>query len=481
MLINEKRVGIELGINSFRVRVMIALTLSMIFLVIVSGFLLNKAAHEGQLKQLRNQVTIIAKISALSIDADLLQQIPHDPDGINTIPYRLTEKHLQEILRTNNIVKDIYILTKTDKEGIWQFIVDIDSPDTSKDRPKAASPGDLYNAARFPQMLKGYEAATADEQIETDEWGVSLSGYAPIKNHRGKTIAVLGVDITADVLSETGRNIRITIWIILAIGLIASIILGLWLSAKISQRVINLVEGTQHVANGDMKFRVQIKGNDEIGQLAKSFNWMTESLQDTRKKLNDYFIRIVQSLVLSLEAKDVYTAGHSARVAEYATQIAARIGLPKEKIEELRKAALLHDIGKLGISENILNKNGPLTSTERIEINNHPVVGGKILKPVFLDEEMLTAITEHHERYDGTGTPSGLAGEQISIYARITAVADTYDAMTSTRAYRSGMDKEWAISELERGKSTQFDPYIVDVFIEILREESENAMPLQMI
>lgn len=463
-----------MNFNSFRVRVMIALTLSMILLVIISGFLLNRAAHEGQLKQLRYQVITIAKISALSVDAGRLQQIPRNHDGISTHPYRQIEKHLKEILRTNNIVKDIYILTRTDKEGIWQFIVDIDSPNTTKDRPKAALPGDLYNAARFPQMLKGYEVATADKQIEEDEWGASLSGYAPIKNSRGKTIAVLGVDITADVLSETGRSIKITIWVILAIGLIASIILGLWMSAKISRRVINLVEGTQHVASGDMKFRVNIKGNDEIGQLAKSFNWMTENLQEARKKLNEYFIRIVQSLVLSLEAKDVYTAGHSARVADYATKIAARIGLPKEKVEELREAALLHDIGKLGIPESILNKNGPLTSMERIEINNHPVVGGKILKPVFLDEEMLKAITEHHERYDGTGTPSGLSGEQISIYARITAVADTYDAMTSTRAYRSNMGKEWAISELEKGKGTQFDPHIVDVFIEILREDTSS-------
>lgn len=472
---NEKQVGIKFTINSFRVKVMIALTLSMILLVIISGVLLNKAARQGQLKQLRNQAMTIAKISALSVDADFLQKIPYSTGGTDTIPYKHIAKHLNEILHNNDIVKDIYILTTTNKEGTWQFIVDIDAPGATKNRPKAASPGDLYNASRFPQMLKGYETATADEQIETDEWGASLSGYAPIKDHRGKTIAVLGVDITADVLSETGRNIRTTIWIILAIGLIASIILGLWLSARISQRVINLVEGTQHVAGGDMKYRVNIEGNDEIGQLAKSFNWMTESLQEARKKLNDYFIRIVQSLVLSLEAKDVYTAGHSTRVAEYATQIATRIGLPEEKIEELKEAALLHDIGKLGIPENILNKNGPLTATERIEINNHPIVGGKILKPVFLNEDMLTAITEHHERYDGTGTPAGLAGDEISIYARITAVADTYDAMTSTRAYRSSMNKEWAISELIKGKGTQFDPYIVDAFVKFLQEEPRNT------
>lgn len=477
---NDRRVRINLNINSFRVKVMITLILSIVLLVVISGFLLNKAAGEGQLRQLRNQVMTIAQISALSVNADLLQQIPCRPDGRNTIAYKLIGNHLKEILRTNDILKDIYILTKTDQEGIWQFIVDIDTPSTTKERPKAASPGDRYNAARFPQMLKGYDVPSADDHIETDEWGTSLSGYAPIKDGRGRTVAVLGVDVTADALSETERHIKRNIWFILIIGLIASVILGLWLSARISRRIVDLVEGTQHVASGDMKYRVNIKGNDEIGQLAKSFNRMTESLLEARKKLNDYFIRVVQSLILSLEAKDVYTAGHSVRVAEYATQIATRIGLPEEKVEELKKAALLHDIGKLGVPENILNKNGPLTPPERREINAHSAVGGKILKPIFLNEDMLTAITEHHECYDGTGSPFGLSGEQISIYARITAVADTYDAMTSKRTYRPSMGKEWAINELKKGKGTQFDPRIVDAFIEILLEESQNAKPAQV-
>jgi putative nucleotidyltransferase with HDIG domain len=144
------------------------------------------------------------------------------------------------------------------------------------------------------------------------------------------------------------------------------------------------------------------------------------------------------------------------RVAEYAEQIATRIGLSKEKVAELKEATLLHDIGKLGISENILNKKEPLTLQEWEIIQSHPAVGGKILKPVCLNEDILTVITGHHERYDGTGYPDDLAGEQISIYARIAAVADTYDAITSSRAYRPDMGKE------------------------ILQEDSPNATPVRM-
>ncbi len=475
ILNQDEPVRIKLNISSIRIKVMMALILSMLVLIAVSGFLLNKAALDGQVKQLRNQLMTVAAITALSVDAELLKQIPSDPEGVDTVPYKRVEMHLQGILRTNASMMDIYILTKTDQEGTWQFIVDIETPNTTKGRPKAACPGYRYNAGRFPQMLKGYDGPSADEYIEMDEWGGALSGYAPIRDDQGKAIAVIGVDIAADIIWETAREIHRKIWLILIIGLFASMFIGIWLSARISKPVIKLVEGTHHISSGDLQYRVDIKGGDEIGQLAQAFNRMAESLLATRKKLNDYFIQIVQSLALSLEAKDAYTGGHSIRVAKYAEQIATRIGFPEEKIAALKEASLLHDIGKLGIPENILNKKEPLTMQEWEGIKSHPVVGGKILKPVCLNEEMLTVVTGHHERFDGTGYPDDLAGEQISIYARIAAVADTYDAITSSRSYRPNMGKEWAIRELEKCRGTQLDPRIVDVFIEILREETPDT------
>lgn len=475
---DDQQLRVRMNISSFRIKVMAALILSMVVLVAVSGFLLSESSTEGQRKQLRHGLMTIAQISALSVNADLLKQIPLDRSGIDSPAYMQTRRTLEKIIQSNTTIRDIYILTGTGREGVWQFIVDVERPGTTKGRPKAANPGDRYDASRFPQMLKGYDGPSADEHIETDEWGAAMSGYAPIRDAGGKTVAVLGLDIAADILLETKRGIHRHIWIVLLVGLVASILLGIWLSARISQPVIKLVAGTRHIASGDLQYRVQIKGGDEIGQLAQAFNRMTESLQDARKKLNSYFIRIVQSFALSLEAKDAYTGGHSARVAEYAGKIAARLGMPAEKVEALKEAALLHDIGKLGIPETILNKKGPLTSQEMGDIvHNHPVVGGRIMKPVCLSEDMLSVITGHHERYDGKGYPEGLAGEQISIYARITAVADTYDAMTSSRAYRPDIGIEKAISELEKGRGTQFDPHLVDVFVEILREGTPDKAP----
>jgi len=454
---------------------MAVLILSMLVLVVVSGFLLNKSALDGQFRQLRDQLMTVAQLAALSVDVELLKQIPYDPKGVDTIPYQRVEKQLKAILGANATISDIYILTATEEEGIWQFLVDIEMPNSSKGKPRAAYPGDRYNAARFPRMMKGYDGPSADDGLETDEWGATLSGYAPIRDTRGNAVAVLGVDVAADVLVETERNLMRNIGLILACGLIVSVLLGIWLSTRISRRIIQLVEATRHLARGDLHYRTDIQGRDEIGQLARAFNRMARSLEEARRGLHNYFIRVVQSLVLSLEAKDAYTAGHSIRVAEYATKIAARIGLSAEKVEALREAALLHDIGKLGIPENILNKKGPLTLQERGDIISHPARGGRILKPVCLDEDMLSVVTGHHERYDGQGYPEGLAGEQINLYARITAVADTYDAMTSARAYRPDMGKDWARSELEKSKGTQLDPRLVDVFIGILREESPTV------
>jgi putative nucleotidyltransferase with HDIG domain len=304
-----------------------------------------------------------------------------------------------------------------------------------------------------------------------DEWGITLSGYAPIRNGQGKSIAILGVDMDATDIYNARRVIYGRILIILALGLVISLLIALILSRRISGPIEKLTGGTRHIAEGDMSYRIAERGVNEIRELARSFNEMTGSLSEARKKLRDYFIRVVQSFVLSLEAKDPYTGGHSERVAAYAGRIAAGMGLPADRVTGLEEAALLHDIGKMGVAEIILNKTEPLAQTEWDSIRSHPAVGGRILEPVLEDEELLSVVTGHHERMDGTGYPLGLAAERITIYARITAVADTYDAMTSSRAYRKALSRETAIAELLRIRGTQLDPQVVDAFVEILRGE----------
>jgi putative nucleotidyltransferase with HDIG domain len=268
------------------------------------------------------------------------------------------------------------------------------------------------------------------------------------------------------------KTVHICAITVLALGILVSIVLGMLISRKITTPINRLVEGTRRIFNGDLLYQVKLDGrDDEINELAKSFNLMAKGLYKSKKKLLNYFYRIVESFVRILEARDHYTKGHSERVAAYAQEIALEMGLPEDKIEILKEAALLHDIGKLGIKEETLNKKEKLTEEEWEVIRKHPVIGGEILKPVLLTEEMLAIVRGHHERYDSNGYPDNLSGEKINIFAAIVSVADAYDAMISPRAYRAAFSKEEAIKELVSNSGTQFNPRVVEAFLRVLNRE----------
>jgi putative two-component system response regulator len=189
----------------------------------------------------------------------------------------------------------------------------------------------------------------------------------------------------------------------------------------------------------------------------------TVSRQD--EQLHASQVHALQALALALEAKDPYTHGHSQRVANLAVAVAEEIGLSAEDQEKLKFAALVHDIGKIGIREAVINKEKGLTEEEFQHITTHAALGEKILAPVIDDTEILNMVRHHHERYDGTGYPDGLAGDKIIYGARILAVADTYDAMTSDRPYRIAVSHEIAARELARQAGIQLDPDIVAAFL----------------
>jgi putative nucleotidyltransferase with HDIG domain len=188
------------------------------------------------------------------------------------------------------------------------------------------------------------------------------------------------------------------------------------------------------------------------------------------------YIQTISALAGAVDAKDPYTHNHSRNVAAYATSIAASMRLPSRDIALLNNAALLHDIGKIGIPESILNKAGPLTEDEYYVINKHPQLGYNILRPVTAFSSFIDAVRYHHERYDGTGYPSGLSGLQIPLYARIMAVADGFDAMTSDRIYRKALGLDYARRELSDNLGSQFDPVIGRTFLGVLDRKNPKEM-----
>lgn len=182
-------------------------------------------------------------------------------------------------------------------------------------------------------------------------------------------------------------------------------------------------------------------------------------------------MQIVQTLVKTIDAKDSYTNGHSARVAQYSVMLAKRMGFKEEELGRLEYTALLHDVGKIGVSDAILNKKGKLTEEEYAIIKEHSEIGAQILSTITELPDVAVGARYHHERYDGKGYPDGLKGEEIPLFARIIAVADSYDAMTSKRSYRDALPQELVRQEITRGIGTQFDPRIAKLMLIIMDED----------
>ena len=195
----------------------------------------------------------------------------------------------------------------------------------------------------------------------------------------------------------------------------------------------------------------------------------------TRENEN-LFLHVVEALAASIDAKDTYTNGHSGRVAAYSREIAHRYGYSHQKEKALYMTALLHDVGKIGIPDAIINKPARLTDDEYAVIKTHTVMGAKILNNIHEMPGLVTGARWHHERYDGHGYPDGLKGTEIPEEARIIAVADAYDAMTSRRSYRDILPQEHVRSEIIEGRGTQFDPDFADIILAMIDEDTEYKM-----
>ena len=218
-----------------------------------------------------------------------------------------------------------------------------------------------------------------------------------------------------------------------------------------------------------------IKSIDQMNEIKK----INEELKETNEMLEKSYMESIETLRYTVEAKDTYTRGHSDRVSEYSVLIGKKLGLDDTNIRNLQLGGLFHDIGKIGVPDTILQKDSKLTDDEYSQIKQHPNIGVHILSNATIFKDILPIVEHHHERYDGNGYPSRLKGEDIPYLARIAAVADTFDAMTSKRAYRDSLPMDVVIAEFERCKGTQFDPAIADAFLDILKNNFEEIKKIQ--
>ena len=219
-------------------------------------------------------------------------------------------------------------------------------------------------------------------------------------------------------------------------------------------------------------------GIKAISQM-KLIKKINEELKDANQKLEKAYMESIETLRYTVEAKDPYTRGHSDRVAEYSVLIGKKLNLSDEDLKILQIGGLFHDIGKIGVPDSILLKTEKLTDDEYSEIKNHPSIGAHILSNATIFKNIIPIVKHHHEKYDGNGYPATLTGEDIPLFARIAAIADTFDAMTSKRTYRDSLGLDVVKAEIERCKGTQFDPHLADIFLDILNNNYNDIVEIQ--
>jgi len=252
-----------------------------------------------------------------------------------------------------------------------------------------------------------------------------------------------------------------------------------------------LAEATRAFAQGDFSARVQVRSITEVGELADTFNRMASELEGFIRRLkraaaenNELFLGTARALASAIDAKDPYTRGHSVRVNRYAVILARHHGLSEEDIRDIHVASLLHDVGKIGVDDAILKKPGKLTAEEFEVMKLHTVIGANIMAPIRQMKRLLPGLRSHHERWTGEGYPDKLKGEGIPLMARIIAVADSFDAMTTERPYQKAMSFEAALARLNELKGSGFDEHIVESFNRAYRageftRPSQPAAPAQ--
>ena len=328
----------------------------------------------------------------------------------------------------------------------------------------------LESGAQVQSALAPFSATRDNRTVDM------LGSYATAELDKNSRLGVIAIQDEAAALASVSDMRWQTLWISLVAGLL-TILIGLFFARKLTHPVQELASGAHRIALGDFSQRIDVTSRTELGDLGNSFNMMTDQierfigdLQRSAQENRELFIGTVKGLAAAIDGKDPYTRGHSERVSRFSMAIAQRLGLSDEEVEKIRISALLHDVGKIAIDDNILKKPAALTDEEYEIMKKHPQKGYKIMSQIPAMKEFLSGMYMHHEMVNGMGYPQGLKGDEIPLMGKIVAVADTFDAMTTDRPYQKAMKFEDALARIESFVGTRYDPGVVAAFSEACRE-----------
>jgi HD-GYP domain-containing protein (c-di-GMP phosphodiesterase class II) len=324
----------------------------------------------------------------------------------------------------------------------------------------------LESGTQVQSALSPFGAARDGRRVEM------LGSYATAELGSNSRLGVIAIQDERAALASVTDMRRQTLLISMVAALFV-LLIGYIGAKQLTQPVRELAAGAHRIAGGDFSQRITVRSRTELGDLGKSFNIMTDQverfitdLQRAADANRELFIGTVKALAAAIDGKDPYTRGHSERVSRISVAIAQRLGMPDEEIENIRVSALLHDVGKIGIDDNILKKPSALTPEEFEIMKQHPQKGFKIMSQIPAMKEFLPGMYMHHEMVDGNGYPQGLKGDEIPMQARIVAVADTFDAMTTDRPYQKAMKFEDALGLIKKFIGTRYDEGVVGALME---------------
>jgi putative nucleotidyltransferase with HDIG domain len=297
--------------------------------------------------------------------------------------------------------------------------------------------------------------------------GAVLASIAPVENPPWGVLLERDRDLAFASVSTMMRDTLF--WS--AVALAGALLVGLLFARRLSEPIAGLAEQTQAISDGQYGATVPVKGTAEIAHLSETFNRMSLSIRDAFAEVErraaenkELFVNSIRALAQAIDAKDPYTRGHSERVAAYAESIAAEMGLAPDEVEKVKLSGLLHDVGKIGVDDRIIRKPTALTEEEFELMKTHPVKGAAIMAAIPQLADVIPGMKYHHEKWQGGGYPEGLKGEQIPLQARIVTVADTFDAMTTTRPYQKAMEIRFVVERILQFAPSRFDPRIVEAF-----------------
>jgi putative nucleotidyltransferase with HDIG domain len=324
-----------------------------------------------------------------------------------------------------------------------------------------ASPPTATDAVRSAVTAQTTVRPTIDESHPGHAYWALFSTWSM----RGSQFGYLAVQANADSLLSVVNQVRLILTLVFTAAALLTLLVGTATASRLTRPIEGLVRSMRVVSAGNLQHRASITSKDEIGYLAQAFNEMTASLEEKTAALEETTFASMEALARAIDARDPSTFGHSARVAAVSIEIADEMQLPVKERESLRRAALLHDIGKIGVEDRVLRKPGPLNDAEMDEMREHSRIGHDMLEGLRFLRPSLPGILYHHERWDGAGYPAGLTGTAIPLLVRIITVADVFDALTSDRPYRHGLSFEAASAAIGHDAGMKFDPDVVSAFM----------------